>query len=95
MRWLGSHLSRALCWCGSKILDLVYVGSIPTPRAMNDDLNDLVPQTWVVDEETWQWLNELLERPARECPSLSRLMSRPSMWVDIETTANTADDSSQ
>lgn len=47
---------------------------------MNDDLSDLIPQVWVVDEETFEWLLKRLEEPPKDILELRELMARKSPW---------------
>jgi uncharacterized protein (DUF1778 family) len=55
---------------------------MPESMGEDDDLSLLKPVPIVVDEETWQWFNEMLEAPPRRLPGIERALSRPSNFVD-------------
>lgn len=47
-----------------------------------DDLNDLEPQVWIVDDETFEWLLKRLEEPPKDIPALTELMARKPLWEE-------------
>ena len=43
-------------------------------------LRGMSMETWIVDEETWEWLMQRLSEPAKDSPKLRALFERPTVF---------------
>ncbi len=48
---------------------------------------DIETNSWIVDADTWNWLQAELARPARFLPELAALMESRPPWADSEPTS--------
>lgn len=48
-------------------------------------MDDLVPQVWYVDAETYEWIVWKLEQPPEDIPGLRELMNRSPVWENNDT----------
>lgn len=46
----------------------------------NNNWLDEIQHTWLVDQETWDALQKILDRPPKECPKLQELFERQPPW---------------
>ncbi len=53
-------------------------------KQLYEDLASFEPTIISVDDDAWQWLNDLLDQPAEPSPNLAAAFAKPRRFIRID-----------